>query len=610
MAETTEKTEVVHELPFEIRPAAVDAWIAELPAANLGETSRRLYTTLVALNGQSLSPKKRVAVLEQLSPHVHYANEALKKHFVGKSFPLKPISYQVARLAQALSIQLAMGYQTAAYELLGKSGFNRDRALTQTALLKALELFGLTLLRTYQVYAPYPRGLWQRVHKLYLTAESQGLDSLSLEAGKSMSEVTISDSYKKLLLFALGSPYRLRQNETEEVYGFLRQWAGKCSLSTLDDQHDASGIFIIDLDGDAPPSYRVLHGEEYHRASCRVLDTAPLAGGIHGYLAQLKKQEERSGIKSTAISESTLQRLMLALGVVPKRQFGRTRRHASAYVAAGLSAAHYFISGQVMFAPTVTKTSGDQTAGKRLEDYHQLFEARSRFDSKPLTHTTPPIRDVWQLGGERPSDANREHVGIIDYSRPDTGPSVKQEYANYRTREWKLVDRSAGGYRLVWEKPESSCAQVGELLGIREATDPDTFHLALGVIRWMQCSHKTGMELGVEMLAPRAVAVAIKLLKPEEGRGQYMRALLLPAMKTIEQPATLLTPTLPFRTGDTVIVNVHGQETRAELNKLVENTGCFAEFEFTSVEKTEDAHTETNPAEAAPEDFDPLWGSI
>jgi hypothetical protein len=118
------------------------------------------------------------------------------------------------------------------------------------------------------------------------------------------------------------------------------------------------------------------------------------------------------------------------------------------------------------------------------------------------------------------------------------------------------------------------------------------------------------MELGVEMLAPGAVAIAIKLLKPDGSCGPYMRALLLPAIKTIDQPATLLTPTVPYRTGDTVMVNIHGKETRAVLNKLVENTGCFAQFQFASVDQTQGPHTESDPAAAAPEDFDPLWGAI
>ena len=610
MAETTETTDAVQESPFDIRPAAVEAWIADLPVANLGETSRRLYTALVDLNGQSLSPKKRVAVLEQLSTHVHYADEALKKHFVGQSFPLKPVNYQVARLARALSIQFAMGYQTAAYEQLGKSGFHKDQTFAQAALFKAIDLFGLTLLRTYQVYAPYPRGLWQRLHKLYLTAESHGLDSLPMEKGRSATEKTIADAYKQLLLFALACPYRLRQNETEQVYGFLGNWAGTCSLSKLDDTEDRHGIFITDLDGDLPPSYWVLQHEDYRRENSRLLDTTALAGSMHDYLAQLEKQQKRSGIKSTLIRESTLQRLMLAWGVMPKRQFARTRQHSSAYVAAGLSAAHYFISGEVVFARTVTDANGAQTQGNSLENYHHLFEARSHFDSKPLTTRTAAVRDVWQIGGERPSDADHDHLGTIDYTKPVKDMSVIPEFANYRTHEWKMVDISAGGYRFLWDRPESSYAQVGELLGIREASDPDTFHLALGVIRWMQCGHKTGMELGVEMLAPGAVAAAIKLLKPDGNCGQYMRALLVPAIKTINQPATLLTPTVPYRTGDTVIVNIQGKETRAELNKLVENTGCFAQFQFTSADKTQGPHTESDPAEAAPEDFDPLWGAI
>jgi hypothetical protein len=55
----------------------------------------------------------------------------------------------------------------------------------------------------------------------------------------------------------------------------------------------------------------------------------------------------------------------------------------------------------------------------------------------------------------------------------------------------------------------------------------------------------------------------------------------LPELAASDQPACLILPTLPFKTGDLVmIVNEEGAERKARLTQLLETTGAFAQFHF------------------------------
>jgi hypothetical protein len=602
MTKEATKPDVSGNKTFDTNPAAVETWIAALPVANLGETSRRLYSALVDLNQQSLQPRKRVGVLEQLNEYVKYTSEAMKKHFVGKRFPLDTKDYRVARLAQALSIQLAIGYQTAAFAELEASGYKAGKSLAPDALNRALMGYETTLLRTYQVYASYPRGLWRRINKLYAAAEAYGFENLEPESeGKSDIRYSIASIYKRLLLLALACPYRLRQPEIEHVDAFIKGIASQCRFSGLEENPSPNGIFVVDLDSDNPPSYYIA-SEEYDQESCRLLHTTQLADIVHDHLQQASSNKDSKTGNGTLVSQPVLRRLMLGWGVMPNRRSVRNRKHLSVLVASGLSAAHYFISGEVTF-------SEDEGPAKGAEP-GTLFETKSHFESKPLkSQQKVHVLDVWQIGGERPEDVDHNHLGMIDFEVPGK-PRVKPAFAKYRMEKWNMVDSSAGGYRLLWEINKASDAQVGELLGIRKSDDTDEFDLVLGAVRWIKGTPKQGVELGVEILSPGAVAVAIRLLRPDGSCGQYTRALLLPANETDGQPETLITPTVPYRSGDRIVVNIDGKETQAELGKLVENTGCVAQFQFTTADIGTGTLKDSDPSQAEPEDFDTLWGSL
>ena len=301
---------------------------------------------------------------------------------------------------------------------------------------------------------------------------------------------------------------------------------------------------------------------------------------------------------------------MLAWGVMPKRRFTRTQKYSTAVVAMGLSTAHYFIGGDAVFEDV------------RYGDEEPLFNKPARFEAADAG-SPQHQQDVWQLSDIHISHTLREthrdaHGNqFLDFStteaspRPQQAPTrtpVQSPVPNYHTHEWKMINVSAGGYRLLWDKNEDSQAQVGELLGLRDSSDPDGFHLGLGVVRWMKNSAERGLELGVEMLSPGAVAVGTKIHKLMGGT-EYLRSLLLPAIKAIGQPATLLTPALPYHVGDIVMVNSHGKEARVELTKLVENTGSFAQFQFRPLDSQAKVAPDTQEGEKA-EDFSALWSQL
>ncbi|MDE2088765.1 MAG: hypothetical protein KGJ12_01950, partial [Gammaproteobacteria bacterium] len=178
--------------------------------------------------------------------------------------------------------------------------------------------------------------------------------------------------------------------------------------------------------------------------------------------------------------------------------------------------------------------------------------------------------------------------------------------AQYSFQVWKMVNVSAAGVCLLWDSEDASKARVGELVGVMETDGPDASHWSVGVIRWMKYVRGHGLELGVQMLAPNAFPVALRTCLPKGQYSEYLRAVMLPEIPAVEQPATLLMPAIASRADDTVLINVHGKETRARLTKVLENTGSFAQIQFSPL-----SPPDKKPGDSGHRnDFDTLWSSI
>jgi hypothetical protein len=560
---------------FDASPAAVPRWVEALPIVNIGETARQLYQALCDLNRQDIPAAHRFKALELLRPKVFYVLEALKKHIVGQPFPLGDKARKISRLARELLREMGDGYKLLVMEEVAGSGRKDSRTLTFT-LHRAMHCLAQLLLKAYQTYAPHPEGVWSDIHQLYRYSETQGLHQTLVQVVEPEGTLpsSIETLYKQILLLALSCPYRMRHGEAEQVQIRLERWAEHSRLTPMSLHGQQPGLFMSHLDSDDPPVYRSLRQGNENDVLCRALDTTELAEDVRTALATLHEG-------NPGPMEHTLRRLMLAWGVMPRRRFSRSQQSARVSVAMGLAATHHFVSGEAAFG------QGDGKPG---------------FQPEPASGGRDWELEPVPMNYDTPMQTTQRHRGEI----PDNLGEIAAP--TFQPHDWHMINVSAGGYCLLWDRMENSRAQVGELLGIRELDDPDSFHWRLGVVRWMKTN--TGLELGVQMLSPGAVAVGARPYPATSQEPQFSRALLLPEIRALEQPATLLLTSPPFRTGGTAIVNSHGRDVKVKLHKMVENTGSFAQFQFVTL--TDNSSPAKNPFQEEQEptpaaELDEVW---
>ena len=118
--------------------------------------------------------------------------------------------------------------------------------------------------------------------------------------------------------------------------------------------------------------------------------------------------------------------------------------------------------------------------------------------------------------------------------------------------------------------------QTGELAALREESDN---RWCVGVIRWIR-QDREGTSMGIELLSPRAIPVAVRIVQKRGGPTDYARALMLPELVPINQPATLITPLVPFQSGQKVHIHRQGIQSTAQLKQRQQHTESFNQFTF------------------------------
>jgi len=584
---------------FDVRPKFIEKWITSLPMANLGETSRLVFKAVVEINRLEMPVPQRYKAMELLRKPCHYIVESLEKHFAGRPLPLNERNRKISELARALLSELSVGYKIIARQT--ETSSRPDLKLLTCALHRSMSYQGLLLLRAYQVYAPYPRGIWKELHTTYHFIESYDLlnqvikDPLNLLPGNS----SIESLYKKILLLSLSMPYRLHRGEIDKVCNMLNQFVNFTRLDKITKDVPPAGLFIIDLGHDSQPGYLAMHQSNDYR-SCRLLNTSEMVVNIN---------EELQSADSTLlkdVSPDLVTRLLGAWSILSKRSFSRIQRDESyANVAFGLSAAHHFVSGEQVFSPASNKDNPDDTSGanSKISDFHS-----TRVNAISDVTTGP---DFWNMNYTySDNDPTRAEPATTSLG----SQTVSSQGFEYETIQLGMANVSAGGYCLVSQDNINFSAHVGDLLAVRDADDPSLEQWGIGVVRRMLSNRNGSIELGIEMLTPNAVAVAARLESETDSQSgsDYLRCLMLPELRTIEQPATIITPAMPFKLNNRIRINLQDKSIIAVLSRQLESTRSFSQFEFNVIEEDilHDKDDTTMEGPINENDFDSIWSSL
>jgi len=578
----------------EATPESIELWVSDLPMANLGELSRQLYRAINELNRLKCAPDDRSQMLESIRKPIHYACAELSKHFLNASVTPQEKQRKIINLVTSLYLGLANAYKIVLIESVPDLVSEHTRKNFSCAAHRVISELGNVLLLSSKLYISVPKGLWHDMNEVYRFSDDLGLMKYLVhdESNTFEKDTSIKSAYKRNLLLASSRPNQLRQSEIENVWKLFERWSDYVELGR---KYLPSAVFCINLAEDKPLRHKSLVVSELSDFYYG-FDTAELITRVTSHLSETvhNPQSIQHLDLPISISSSLLQHLHHSLGILTKRTFKRIASEGLLELAVGLSGIHFYASGKTPFQP------------------HLFGVEEPDFEAKSARVKTPPSSDPWAQAFDAQAISSAKSIpseSVIDYTNHTD--SAEKDFPLYTT---KLINTSPGGYCIQWDGIIPKNVQAGELLCVREEQSKPW---SIAVIRWIRNSKTKGTHIGIELLAPRAKPCAIQQLNKTGKHSEFLRGLLLPELSSIGQPSTLLTPRLPFKEGNKIVLRFSGIESKCILSKAISETGSFSQYVLstTSVLDSKSAEIEesapvTNTEVDIESEFDSLWPSL
>ena len=471
------------------------SWISHLPLANPGATARLLIGALREMNELRVEPLQRLDALEMLRGPVDQIVTWLGRQTLGDSLPLPPQKQQLGQLAQNFESALAIGYSAVVYDLCAPAGavpFMRGKAVA-LALTRAIQHRNHCLYEAYLLYHAPPPGAWQSLHDLFRFAVAVNLDDKPVEDPlHGGAPISARMAYMHALLYALTNPYRFTQKENGEIHDLTRIWAAHCELR---EGRAPSGAVAVRTDADLSPGY-LPEEREAPSEGLWAFEINGLVRFLEGQLAMLppglaNTQFRLRGGPTVHAAVAFVERLMRAWEIGGERGQQRLAAGHLLDTVIGLHDLHFVLAGNQDFDAFLRKTRGVAIS----------------------LHESDRVATWASTGGAGPTRVKRLTA--------------------------KVLDQSLGGYRLVWEKLDNARVKVGELVGLAPpAEEGEAQDWMVGSIRWLRIEVNGAMDAGIELLAPRALAVGLRTFDANGVPRPALRGVLLETLKADEHAST------------------------------------------------------------------------
>ncbi len=517
-------------------PGDVMAWRNRLPLADVGHSAKKIYHAITDCNKVALSVQERFEILELLRTPVQFICQSLRKHYINQTSTLTEQQLTIANLAQTLQQEMANGYKLIVEELEKKNDPESRAKILPIALQRIIHYLTYIIHRSYQLYSLAPSNTWKELHLVYQYADKYQL----------LNQNGIQNDYKRALLLAATYPFQWRQTEQDTLYTITEIWAPLVALRTDLPNVSEPGFLMVDFKDDTPPM-SPSRGLIQFSATCKVLDVNPIIGRLKTLLAAIEPNELQARIAHSndpeyAISTSILRGLIKEWEAPVTRLNDRENRSEQIKLCIGLIATHYYVNNRRPFQTQETNKESGFTFVETTEN--------------------------------KPDNADENITSIeLDKIPLTASPSQNISNINYPVYPCTLVNENPNGYGLIWPGDSYPPIQAGEIIGIaRTQNGIDVWEVFK--VRWLQ--HLSEFHLGVERLGTTAKAGGAQLLKEGKPAGYYLRCLLL--------EASILVPTLPFKSGSQIMVlqDESNAPIELELTQLVDATGSYKRFQFLS----------------------------
>ncbi len=589
---------------FQLNADAAHTWAQSLPVTNTRSVAQQLRQAINDLNHVKLAPEVRYEIMEALQPSLDVALLNLTKRFLNQPLVMPEEPQQMAELADSLYSMVTTAYSIVAIQAIQQHdsirGINPAR-LACEAIQRALAYAGRKALQTFQLFHSIELHGWLTLHQLYALADSQQLVDLPVANPLSGGD-TIKATYLQALLLGCCKPNQLSQGDMAALYRGLKEWS---TLAVVAAPESGSGLFLVDLDSDQPPLYSSLFTETLG-PQFRYIDTAPLVE----QLEKIKLNDGERGVsfdKDTHIPANMLAHLIESLGSMSLRNFNRANSNAPLWVSIGLSSSHYHVAGEQLFEQLLY---GD--------DY--IPPASERVPTNPFL--LPQEKgDLWQQANpeedySRDGEAAEEKIVEEIEHRVELDENTRSELlfdedkqlppkVRYPIYNVQLANASPGGYCLEWMSELPGDIRAGDIVSLKEEHNRDW---VIAVIRWVSQLENARTLIGLELLSPRAMPYGALIHQKTGEKSAPMRVLLLPEIKLVGQPHTLITPRAGFRERQKISLIRAGEEYAIQLLRQIAATGSFSQFDFRYIKELGDVLAEDKAGHLG--SYDSLWSNI
>ncbi|MEJ2609607.1 MAG: hypothetical protein P8179_05825 [Candidatus Thiodiazotropha sp.] len=590
--------------PFYLSDKKVAIWTKELPMANVGETSRLLFQSLRAFNRTSLPAKQRIQSIEVFRKPLDYVVANLNKHYFGPRFPLSEKAHKIANLSRELHSGMATAYKAAAIDLLTSHEGKPDLPLLTLAIHRSISYLSRVILQSVIVYDPYPKRTWQELHVLHRLAQRYkiGSDKITDELEPHAKQSTIDENYCRCLLFSLASPFKKRQKENIQIFNTLLEWSRYTSFHPYSDAPEDSSI-TIRQDTDLAPSHEA-KGHDPDTKYLLILDATPL-------LSRLREQfndtpdENQELLGANGLDKGIIRQLIMLWSKAQKRAFVRTKLNFELRIAVGLNSVYKLITlGDGPISSGDEKEADDGTWIETQFAHGNELNLTPHFSLQPLDIASyNPRRGDFEEFGPNSTDYSE----AADEPKLEIWQDEKNQQLHEATSLFNTINESAGGYCLDWRGKQIPKIQVGELIGVQSAMSASQF--GVGMVRWMRSADSESMQVGVQMIAPNALAVTARHAEAQNNKME--KCLLLPEVGTSGQPTSFICPSYPFSLGKILLINDGENTQEIKLTRLLESSGSISQYQFIHLdEQAKSSDKDDSDDFDNDSDYESLWSTL
>jgi len=513
--------------------ASCAQWLGQLQLTNLHLAHSQLLTQINEFNRYPMRGSERLNTLELLRETISHVQEDFAKRLTGKPLPLNESELMVFQAIVQLWQSLVTGYQRGlqAYIAGEKSLSKHGALLCQRCLLYS----GLEIIEYLRTGYDFDAGLWHQLHELYAYAEQQKIHQLEVTDPLSPIGGSCMSSYVKTLLACYASPAQLTRWQWQQLDHWLSLWGNAVTV-----EHRCSLV-----KGDAHPLATDLSSTQGlqraeglpHSDTLRFLVMIPLSKLLRVKIILLQQGQtpRQVGLGDLADSQSCLELLNFLHRSWCENSHKRVgERHPIARHA------------QLCYKP------------------EGIY---AHLSGKPLQQSAP---DVDSLGRKHTAPSARDH-------------EQKQLKMGHPLESWHMENESIMGARLIRADAIGGRLMCKQLIALRPS---DALSFILGVTAWANVTRQGRLEIGIKYLPGRPEPLRIRAsgINPV---GKYAPAFLLPALPSLNIPASLIIPRDWFQNGRVVeLLTPDGQTSMARLGFSVERGLDYERVSFSL--RTED----------------------